>query len=45
VVRAAHVRKALSSKMERHNLIETRLREMMKKARFWWTFPGSALAR
>src|SRR5258707_15182114 len=31
VVRAAHVRKALSSKMERHNLIETRLREMIQE--------------
>jgi predicted ATP-dependent protease len=31
VVRAAHVRGALSSKMERHNLIETRLREMIQE--------------
>jgi predicted ATP-dependent protease len=31
VVRAVHVRKALSSKMERHNLIETRLREMIQE--------------
>ena len=31
VVRAAHVRKALSSKMERHNLIETRIREMIQE--------------
>jgi predicted ATP-dependent protease len=31
VVRAAHVRGALSSKMERHNLIETRLREMIEE--------------
>jgi len=30
VVRAEHVRKALSSKMERHNLIETRIREMIE---------------
>jgi predicted ATP-dependent protease len=29
VVRAAHVRGALSSKVERHNLIETRIREMI----------------
>jgi predicted ATP-dependent protease len=28
-VRAAHVRNALESKMERHNLIETRIREMI----------------
>src|SRR2546422_5980919 len=31
VVRAEHVRKALSSKMERHNLIETRIREMIEE--------------
>src|SRR5271170_1420803 len=31
VVRAAHVRDALASKEERHNLIETRIREMMEE--------------
>lgn len=31
VVRAAHVRSALASKMERHNLIETRIREMIQE--------------
>src|SRR5271170_4512927 len=31
VVRAAHVRAALASKVERHNLIETRIREMMEE--------------
>ncbi len=31
VVRAAHVRGALSSKMERHNLVETRIREMIQE--------------
>jgi predicted ATP-dependent protease len=31
VVRAAHVRSALSSKMERHNLVETRIREMIEE--------------
>ena len=31
VVRAAHVRGALSSKIERHNLIETRIREMIEE--------------
>src|SRR3984893_15042549 len=31
VVRAAHVRGALSSKMERHSLIETRIREMIQE--------------
>src|SRR2546421_1765814 len=30
-VRAAHVRMALSAKMERHNLIETRIREMIEE--------------
>src|SRR5215471_7818443 len=31
VVRAEHVRMALGSKMERHNLIETRIREMIEE--------------
>jgi len=31
VVRAAHVRSALASKIERHNLIETRIREMIQE--------------
>src|SRR5437870_1861289 len=31
VVRAEHVRKALSSEMERHNLNETRIREMIEE--------------
>src|SRR6202165_2090393 len=31
VVRAAHVRSALASKVERHNLIETRIREMIEE--------------
>lgn len=31
VVRAAHVRKAIASKVERHNLVETRIREMMEE--------------
>jgi ATP-dependent Lon protease len=31
VVRAAHVRGALNAKMERHNLIETRIREMIEE--------------
>lgn len=31
VVRAQHVREALSSKIERHNLIETRIREMIEE--------------
>jgi len=44
VVRAEHVRKALSSKMERHNLIETRIREMIEKGRCWWMCRASASA-
>jgi ATP-dependent Lon protease len=31
VVRAVHVRSALNSKIERHNLIETRIREMIEE--------------
>src|SRR5437868_4387707 len=31
MVRAAHVRTALSAKMERHNLVETRIREMIEE--------------
>jgi predicted ATP-dependent protease len=31
VVRAAHVRSALAAKMERHNLVETRVREMVEE--------------
>ena len=31
VVRAAHVRAAIASKVERHNLIETRIREMVEE--------------
>jgi len=31
VVRAAHVREALASKIERHNLVETRIREMIEE--------------
>jgi predicted ATP-dependent protease len=31
VVRAAHVRTAIASKIERHNLIETRIREMIEE--------------
>ena len=31
VVRAAHVRNALAAKMERHNLVETRIREMIEE--------------
>ena len=32
VVRAAHVRAAIASKIERHNLVETRIREMIEES-------------
>jgi predicted ATP-dependent protease len=41
VVRAAHVRGALNSKMERHNLIETRIREMIEEGTLLVDVSGS----
>ncbi len=41
VVRAAHVRAALASKVERHNLIETRIREMMEDGTLLVNLTGS----
>jgi predicted ATP-dependent protease len=41
VVRAAHVRAALASKVERHNLIETRIREMMEEGTLLVNLGGS----
>jgi predicted ATP-dependent protease len=41
VVRAAHVRAALASKVERHNLIETRIREMVEEGTLLVNFSGS----
>jgi predicted ATP-dependent protease len=41
VVRAAHVRAALASKVERHNLIETRIREMMEEGTLLVNLDGS----
>jgi predicted ATP-dependent protease len=41
VVRAAHVRAALASKVERHNLIETRIREMMEEGTLLVNLVGS----
>ena len=41
VVRAAHVRAALASKVERHNLIETRIREMMEEGTLLVNLSGS----
>jgi len=45
VVRAAHVRKALSSKMERHNLIETRIREMIEEGTLLVEVSGTAVGQ
>jgi predicted ATP-dependent protease len=45
VVRAAHVRGALSSKMERHNLIETRLREMIQEGTLLVDVEGSRVGQ
>jgi ATP-dependent Lon protease len=41
VVRAAHVRAAIASKVERHNLIETRIREMMEEGTLLVNLAGS----
>ena len=45
VVRAAHVRGALSSKMERHNLIETRIREMIEEGTLLVDVQGSSVGQ
>ncbi len=45
VVRAAHVRAAIASKVERHNLIETRIREMMEEGTLLVNFTGSHLGQ
>jgi predicted ATP-dependent protease len=45
VVRAAHVRAALASKVERHNLIETRIREMMEEGTLLVNLGGSHLGQ
>jgi predicted ATP-dependent protease len=45
VVRAAHVRAALASKVERHNLIETRIREMVEEGTLLVNFSGSHLGQ
>jgi len=41
VVRAAHVRTATASKIERHNLIETRIREMIEEGTLLVDLQGS----
>src|ERR1700732_2792058 len=45
VVRAAHVRTALSSKMERHNLIETRIREMIEEGTLLVDLSGTCVGQ
>ena len=45
VVRAAHVRGALASKMERHNLIETRIREMIEEGTLLVDVSGTAVGQ
>jgi len=45
VVRADHVRGALYSKMERHNLIETRIREMIEEGTLLVDVGGSKLGQ
>src|ERR1700682_3176547 len=45
VVRAAHVRLALSAKMERHNLIETRIREMIEEGTLLVDLEGSRVGQ
>jgi predicted ATP-dependent protease len=45
VVRAAHVRTALSSKMERHNLVETRIREMIEEGTLLVDLDGSRVGQ
>src|SRR5438067_7350246 len=45
IVRAHHVRGALSSKMERHNLIETRIREMIEEGTLLVDVQGSSVGQ
>src|SRR5256712_9046742 len=45
VVRAAHVRGALSSKVERHNLIDTRLRAMIEEGTLLVDVPGTRVGQ
>jgi len=45
VVRAAHVRSAIASKMERHNLIETRIREMFEEGTLLVDVAGSCVGQ
>jgi predicted ATP-dependent protease len=45
VVRAAHVRSAIASKIERHNLIETRIREMVEEGMLLVDVKGSCVGQ
>jgi ATP-dependent Lon protease len=45
VVRAAHVRAALYSKMERHNLVETRIREMIEEGTLLVDLDGTRIGQ
>ncbi len=45
VVRAAHVRAAIASKVERHNLIETRIREMIEEGTLLVNLSGSEVGQ
>jgi lon-related putative ATP-dependent protease len=45
VVRAAHVRAAIASKIERHNLIETRIREMIEEQTLLVDLSGSCVGQ
>jgi len=45
VVRAAHVRAAIASKMERHNLIETRIREMIEEGTLLVDLKGTCVGQ
>jgi predicted ATP-dependent protease len=45
VVRAAHVRTAIASKIERHNLIETRIREMIEEGTLLVDLQGSHIGQ
>ncbi|HEY2119274.1 MAG TPA: AAA family ATPase [Candidatus Acidoferrum sp.] len=45
VVRAAHVRAAIASKIERHNLIETRMREMVEEGTLLVDVTGSCVGQ
>jgi lon-related putative ATP-dependent protease len=45
VVRAAHVRAAIAAKMERHNLIETRIREMIEEGTLLVDLDGTCVGQ